>query len=734
MRYRAFISYSSADRAIGEQFQRAIERYKIPRALRGVDHGFGAVPTRVSPLFRDRSDADASVSLAATLRDALAHSDALVVLCSPAAAKSPWVGEEIRTFKALGRGQRIFPVLVDGEPKRFDAATCPQGAFPPALFARVDATGAMIAEDGPEPLASDLRTTGDGPQLAMLKVVAALSGVPLTLLTERQLEAERRERVIVRTVAAVMTTLAVAASIAAVQAWRSAAQARARLADTIEIAARGVDNAVRFGDEYGVPIAVIRKLLTGASEDFSELVGSQAIGAPTLELQRGRLLVVFAGLHHAVGDTRRALELARAGLTTIERVPTARMLRHPVTWFAPVPSPDAVTAERLGALEAIGVALGETADGTTEASAVFERGRALAARSGRTDFVARFWSLTGEQRYGSGDAVGALAAHDSAIRVLSSDPADTVKLAVDLALARSDRGEMLLELERHQDAVAAQTQAVRVLEAQVRSAPDDIAALRNLGHTVTRLAEARYALSGNWSDAIPDFERALSLFERIVASDKLRIDYARDLSIALERLGDVMLQQENASRAGTLFTRSIALRRERFARDPANGDAVRDLAVGLERQADMATAEHRPDGALLFLDEARALRTSPVVDSVTRGDELSRTRDLAVLWSKTGAARAAIGQRTAWADAFETAIRLMTALVARSDAAPGWDRDLAIFRSSYAEALRRVGRSGDARTQWTEALKLIDRQLLMNPTDPRLQQDRATLRSRLGVR
>ena len=151
------------------------------------------MPARLAPLFRDRSDASASGSLAVTLRSALEDSNALVVLCSPAAATSPWVGQEIRTFKALGRAERIFPVIVDGVPARFDAARCPQGAFPPALYARVDASGAVIADDGPEPLASDVRVTGDGLHVAMLKVVAALTGVPLTILTQRQLEAERRE-------------------------------------------------------------------------------------------------------------------------------------------------------------------------------------------------------------------------------------------------------------------------------------------------------------------------------------------------------------------------------------------------------------------------------------------------------------------------------------------------------------------------------------------------------------
>ena len=98
MRYRAFISYASADRVVGERFQRAIEHYRLPKPLRGTDHGYGLVPKRLTPLFRDRSDASAGRDLGVTLRTALESSDALVVLCSPASARSKWVNEEIRTF------------------------------------------------------------------------------------------------------------------------------------------------------------------------------------------------------------------------------------------------------------------------------------------------------------------------------------------------------------------------------------------------------------------------------------------------------------------------------------------------------------------------------------------------------------------------------------------------------------------------------------------------------------
>jgi hypothetical protein len=40
------------------------------------------------------------------------------VICSPKAAKSRWVNEEILTFKRLGREHRIFCLIIAGEARR----------------------------------------------------------------------------------------------------------------------------------------------------------------------------------------------------------------------------------------------------------------------------------------------------------------------------------------------------------------------------------------------------------------------------------------------------------------------------------------------------------------------------------------------------------------------------------------------------------------------------------------
>ena len=50
------------------------------------------------------------------MNEALAESASLLVVCSPSAALSRWVNEEVLAFKRLGRSERIFCLIVAGEP------------------------------------------------------------------------------------------------------------------------------------------------------------------------------------------------------------------------------------------------------------------------------------------------------------------------------------------------------------------------------------------------------------------------------------------------------------------------------------------------------------------------------------------------------------------------------------------------------------------------------------------
>ncbi|MFN3904191.1 TIR domain-containing protein [Rehaibacterium terrae] len=190
MRYRAFISYSHRDARWARWLHRALEGYAVPRRLVGAAGEFGPVPSRLRPVFRDRDELASAADLGQRVKDALVASEALVVICSPAAATSRWVNQEVLAFRRLGRDARLYALIVDGEPNTGDAREC----FPPALRDGADGLPPL------EPIAADARPGGDGHALARLKLLAGLLGVELDAL--RQREAQRRHRRMLAVVAA----------------------------------------------------------------------------------------------------------------------------------------------------------------------------------------------------------------------------------------------------------------------------------------------------------------------------------------------------------------------------------------------------------------------------------------------------------------------------------------------------------------------------------------------------
>jgi len=65
------------------------------------------VPAGLDPVFRNRDEVPAAGDLGSTITAALADSAALVVLCSPAAARSRWVNAETEAYGVPGAPSTI---------------------------------------------------------------------------------------------------------------------------------------------------------------------------------------------------------------------------------------------------------------------------------------------------------------------------------------------------------------------------------------------------------------------------------------------------------------------------------------------------------------------------------------------------------------------------------------------------------------------------------------------------
>ena len=124
--YYAFISYKREDEKWAKWLQHKLEHYKFPTNLNGRTD----LPKNIRPTFRDVTDLKPGL-LAEVINNALLNSEWLIVVCSPRAAKSPWVCKEAQTFIDLGRADRIIPFVIEGNPFSEDVAT---ECFPEALL------------------------------------------------------------------------------------------------------------------------------------------------------------------------------------------------------------------------------------------------------------------------------------------------------------------------------------------------------------------------------------------------------------------------------------------------------------------------------------------------------------------------------------------------------------------------------------------------------------------------
>lgn len=183
-RYHAFISYSHVDERWAKWLQSALEGYRLPKRLARQKLEDAAGSDRLYPIFRDRDELASSADLSQSIRAALEQSRALIVVCSPAAARSKWVNEEVRLFQSLGRADRIYCLLVSGSPDRDD----PDCAFPAALLH--SATNKPL----PDPLAADVNPNADGKRGATLKIAAGLLNIGIDELKQRDAQKQLRRR------------------------------------------------------------------------------------------------------------------------------------------------------------------------------------------------------------------------------------------------------------------------------------------------------------------------------------------------------------------------------------------------------------------------------------------------------------------------------------------------------------------------------------------------------------
>ncbi len=489
----------------------------------------------------------------------------------------------------------MIPVVLEGTPPE---------CFPPALRFEVSPDGA-ISDRPVTIIAPDLRDAYDGRDLALAKIIASLLGVSVDDIFRRaERDRRRRRRNWFAGISSVAISMAVMAGFAEAQRreavkQREAAERNLRAAEhNFQVAKHAADALVTditrgLKDVKGMSAASVEKILGRAEAAFDELAVASKEDERLLS-SRAAMYNEFVEVYLAVGNSEAAAAAARKSVAAAER---------------------------------------------------------RAAGSGATPEIRRQLAMgllkSGDALHEVGDRAGARRAYEESLHIrqslLRDDPSNEVaNREVAIALVRLGGVD-----ESEEKLAAAEARYRSSLEIRQQLAQKDPKYRRDvvlgqilLGDAVLEQKPPRLEVAEN------AFEAAVSLARTLREEDENSTKASRDLAVALQRRGNLALENRNGAQAEVAYQESKTIYVELSKLDPGNVEWKRDVAIAVEKLAQVEKLRGSEQSRPQFLEAVtlrrELCRISPDND-VFQEDLVEALRDLAAVCSEADA-RAHLGE------------------------------------------------------------------------------------------
>jgi tetratricopeptide (TPR) repeat protein len=555
MKYWAFMSYSHLDAKWANWLHRSLESYRPPKKLVGMTTVRGAVPKRLTPVFRDREELASAVDLGTVINEALEKSACQIIICSPQSAKSRWVNEEILAFKRLGREDRIFCLIIGGEPNASDLPGREQEeCFPPALRFRLGADG-NLNSIRTEPIAADARAGKDGKHNAKLKLIAGVLGLNFDSLRRR--EQQRRNRRLFTLACGAMAGMlltSVLATYAFIQ--RTAAQKQTARAESEADAAMrttnfliGLFRIMDPSEARGNTVTAREVLDKGAARIDAELSNQPAIQATVMDT----VGTVYMGLG-LYGEARPLLDRAvatRRGLPSTEPEVLSESLIH-LADLQRLQAED--EAAEKAYREAASLLTAHPKDRRAQialANSLYGLGTVLDSQGRYPDAQQRFREALALQHRLYGEKHG--------------DIARTLK---DLAVALDDGGDLKSALPVMRSAVK--------MERELRGNelhPDLADTINDLGLLLEH--------NGDYNESEKMYRESIAMFRRLYG------DKHPQVAEGLNNLASALLDQGDLANAESTYRQALVMQRELLGTNhPDVANTLNNMAFVLDSQGD----------------------------------------------------------------------------------------------------------------------------------------------------
>lgn len=717
-KYSAFLSYSHHDSTWAKWLHAGLEGTRIDKDLVGRETPAGPVPRSLRPIFRDRDDFAAGPSLTEQTLAALQASKFLVVLCSPHAANSQYVDEEIRRFTTMGRGHRIIAVIVEGEPGDPE-----RECFPPALRYKVGPDG-TLTEDRQEPIAADARPQGDGKEMARQKVVAGLLGVGLDEIVHRAERARRRHARIRDAIIAALVVLTLASGAGFVWARYELGRNEALLDRTLQRATALVNSAVQLSEQFRVPRTVSLGILEQAEGLFRDM---SELGRETMQLRHRKavMLIEFARNYAILGNT----QARETRATDAQQLMAALVAEQPdnLSWQSDL---SAAETELGNALVAKGK-LPEALARYRASLAIRQRLTVADPRNVDWQFsLADIYRAVGIVLATQGKSAEALDSYRASLtiteRLALADPSK-LPLKQDIALDHFRIGDVLRQLGKLAEALQEFQTSVDIRQQLALADPDNANWQLSLSWSHSRIGDV-FADQNKLADALESHRAALVIRERVAAADRTNAEWQHDLLWGYTRVGDVLRVQRKFPEAEDNYRQALAIAARLADSDPSNGAAKVELSIHYMKIGDLRRAQ------LNFADALDNYRTSLTLLQRVVADDPSNG-----IWRchvtmrsiRIGGMLLEQGKTAEALQSFRDSLEIMQQLSLTDPDNALWQGQLALTHELIGDAFRAQGKVTEAIDSYRASSTIRERLAATHPDNPFWQRELTAVESKI---
>ncbi|WP_420905834.1 tetratricopeptide repeat protein [Candidatus Magnetaquiglobus chichijimensis] len=247
------------------------------------------------------------------------------------------------------------------------------------------------------------------------------------------------------------------------------------------------------------------------------------------------------------------------------------------------------------------------------------------------------------------------------------------------------------------------------------------AALNNIGNVFTDL--------GNLTEAQNLHRKAQEIDKRLARLDPNNTQWQRDLWVSHNKIGEILQTQGEQAAALTEFRAGMAITKRLAKLDPNNTQWQRDLQVSHNKIGDMLKTQGEQAAALTEFRAGMAIakRLAALEPDNTEGQ-----RDVWVSHNKIGEILQTQGEQAAAITEFRAGMAIAKRLAKLEPNNTQWQRDLSISHNKLGDILKTQGEQAAALTEFRAGMAIAKRLAKLDPNNTEWQRDLRVSHNKIG--